>query len=76
MQFLAGAYAAATGANSQLDARAKMYGDWILDHVCKGDKSKIVGAKVVVNPRTDGFGIAGGQKFHTRFFNTSKLQQY
>ena len=60
------ALASAAGmANDQLDERSKKYADWILQHVCHGDASKIVGAKVVVNPRTDGFGIGGGGKFST-----------
>lgn len=55
------ALASATGmANDQMDARAKKYAAWILQNICKGDASKIVGAKVVVNPRTDGFGVTGG----------------
>jgi len=56
-QKLAGA---AAMASDQLDVRAKKYAAWILENICKGDASKIVGAKVVVNPRTDGFGVTGG----------------
>jgi hypothetical protein len=52
-------------ATAQLDERAKKYAAWILDTLCKGDASKIVGAKVVVNPRIDGFGLGGAKKFTT-----------
>jgi len=60
------ALAGAVGmASDQLDERAKKYAAWILENVCGKDASKIVGAKVVVNPRTDGFGVMGGKKFTT-----------
>ena len=48
-----------------LDARARVYSDWILANVCKGDKNAIVGMAVEINPRVDGFGIFGSGVFHT-----------
>ena len=52
-------------AEAPFDARAKTYADWILEHVCKGDKNAIIGMAVEINPRVDAFGIFGGGVYHT-----------
>ena len=51
--------------HGSLDERARVYSDWILANVCKGDKNAIVGMAVEINPRVDGFGIFGSGVFHT-----------
>jgi hypothetical protein len=50
---------------SGFDSRSKLYGEWILEHVCGKDPHKIVGAHLAINAKVDAMGWFGASKYHS-----------